>query len=379
MAADGILVRFLLLLTFLFFFPRLIHSAYKIPAPITELFIGIAVALIAPSFFTGSEMVAVLSTIGIITLFVFAGLEADVTFLEQKKRVFIENILIQLALFAFMGFIINKLFGYSMQVSLLISIAIITPSASFILATIHDLHINDKRWIEAKALSTEIIGIVLMAILIGVSDAIHLAITVAVLISLVALLPKVLEFLYKHIFSKLVKTEFPFILVIAIVSAFITELIGLHFLVGAFIAGLVTKRFVQDLRRTLSQRRTNEIIQGIGFFAATFTPFYFFSIGLLLTRKAFSIAIVAAAFLLFIVVSALRLGLVYAYRRRRIHREQAHVSLRISMMLLPTLVFTVVIAEILLDTFFIPYAVFAVLVIYGILTSMAPLLLAKRI
>ena len=42
----------------------------------------------------------------------------------------------------------------------------------------------------------------------------------------------------QKIFSKIIGCEFSFIFVVAMISAFVTEYVGVHFLVGAFIAGL---------------------------------------------------------------------------------------------------------------------------------------------
>jgi Kef-type K+ transport system membrane component KefB len=376
-AASTIFTEFLLLLATLFFLPRLLER--WIPHPISEVLIGIVVAVFVPTFFTNVEVIEVLASIGIITLFVYAGLEADTQFIVRHKKVFIENVLLFVGLVLVCGYAIYYLSAFNLQVSLLLSLALLTPSASYILSITKKLSSRERQWIEGQALAAEISAILLMVGLLGSHDLMQLAITFGILVILVLLVPVLLNSLYKHLFSKLVGTEFSFIFVIALGAALITDHYGMHFLVGAFIAGLVSQAFIARISadrsyKQVTKKQAQSIIEGFGFFASVFAPFFFFSTGLLMHRDMFTWKAIGIGVVLVCVLSIVRAAITYWHRQLRLD-EKIAVTTRVSTYLLPTLVFTFVIAGILYSSELITQSVFGVLLLYGILVSLVPLLL----
>ncbi|MBE3094334.1 MAG: cation:proton antiporter [Actinobacteria bacterium] len=202
---------------------------------------------------------------------------------------------------------------------------------------------------------------------------------------LITLLPYVLKFLYKKIFSKLIGTEFSFIFVVAMISAFITEFVGIHFLVGAFTAGFVAKRFISDNVNDenyehFSEHFGQQLMIGFWFFALIFTPFYFYSVGLNIKSSMFAFDTLIFAVLLCIVIVLFRIGIMSFHRIIRM-KEKISTAIDINSMLIPALVFTFVITEILLKQFHINDVIYSVLMLYGVFTTIigtAFFLLAMR-
>jgi Kef-type K+ transport system membrane component KefB len=376
MSADNIVVEFLLLFTLLFFLPRLIHRMHDIPHPLTEVFLGIILGLFAPEWFTQSDTVRVLSTIGIVTLFVYAGLEADTTFIRKRWKVFAETVAMFFILVALLTWGLTAFLAIPIVTAALIALALATPSASFILSVSKNLVSEDKRWVESKSLTMEIIGIVLLALVLSGTDWKRLLLLALTMGTLIVIVPRILRILYRGVFSKLIGTEFPFILAVALMSAALTEAIGLHYLVGAFFAGMVAKRFIEDLAKDrayahVTRERGHEIAEGFGFFAATFAPFYFFTVGLQITPDIISWQTVVGAIVAFLIVGALRTAITFYHRSRRI-LEHPRSSTRIAVLLLPTLVFTFVIAEILHEQYALSDQLFGGLLVYGLVASLVP-------
>jgi len=373
MIADDVLVKFFVILALLFFLPKVVNSSTKIPDALTELMIGIILGITIPSFFFIDDMITILATIGIVTLFVFSGMDVDTTFIVKNKKFFIEHIILHILIFIAVGLAILLYLQLSLQISFLISLALTTPSASFILSSIKTDKKERKQWIENKALAGEITGVTFMVILLNFSDITMLLLSLVTLVLLITLLPLALEFLYKKMFSKITGCEFSFIFVVTMISAFITEIVGIHFLVGAFIAGFVAKRFISDIVKDESYEHCSEhfgqqLIIGFGFFALIFAPFYFFSVGLKIKSSMFVNDTLILAVLLCIVIVLLRIGIMSIHRIVRI-KEKISTAIEINAMCIPTLVFTFVITEILLKQFQISDNIYSVLMLYGVFTT----------
>ncbi|MBN1792942.1 cation:proton antiporter [Candidatus Woesearchaeota archaeon] len=383
MAMENLLIRFLVLITILFFLPKFINKFYKVPYPLTEIFLGIMLGLLVPNFFYLDDMTNILATLGIITLFVSAGIEVDIPFITKNKSFFIGNLARHVLLFAIVGLGFSIAFKMPMHESLLVSIALTTPSASYILSALNHASRKDKIWVSNKAIAGEVIALILLIILLKIENPPELLLTIAILAVLIFALPYLFKVFFKRVFSELAGTEFSFIFVIALISAYLTEYLGVHFLIGAFIAGFISRRFVTQIvkdkdYRHLTQKKGDAIIESFGFFASTFIPFYFFSIGLKIELNLLTYYNVGMAIGLAIVVSAVKI-ITIAIHRKVSMKESFLDGMRMGAMLLPTLVFTFVIATLLRRMAMIDDSLFAILMFYGIFTSIMGLLLPKLI
>lgn len=385
MAVEDILVKFFVILAVLFFLPKAVNRVSKIPDALTELMIGIMLGLALPSFFYVDDMITILGTIGIVSLFVFSGMEVDTNFIVTNKKFFTEHIMLHLLIFIVVGISIFFYLQTSPQIALLVSLALTTPSASFILSYIKNLEKEWKQWIQSKVLAGEITALILMDILLSFSDITRLLFSLVILALLITLLPIIMQFLFRKLFSKLIGCEFSFIFVVTMISAFITEFAGIHFLVGAFIAGFVAKRFINDIVKDESYEHCSEvfgqqIMIGFGYFVLIFAPFFFFSVGLKMKSSMFSFDTLLLAVVICIIIVIVRIGIMSVHRIVRM-KEKNSTALSIYALCVPTLVFTFVITDILLKQFQISDMIYNVLMLYGVFTSVvgtAVLLLTIR-
>jgi len=373
MALNDVLVKFFVILALLFFVPKVVNSTTKIPDALTELMIGVILGIALPSFFFIDDMITILGTIGIVTLFVFSGMEVDTNFIVKNKKFFIEHIILHILIFVAVGLAILFYFQLSLQIAFLISLALTTPSASFVLSSVKTVEKERKQWIESKALAGEITGLTLLVVLLNFSDLMMLLLSLVTMILLITILPFAMEQLYKKIFSKIIGCEFSFIFVVTMISAFITEYMGVHFLVGAFIAGFIAKQFISDIVKDESYVHCSEhfgqqLIIGFGFFALIFAPFYFFSVGLNITSAMFVDDVLMVAALLCLIIVLLRVGIMSLHRIVRI-KEKISNAIYINALCIPTLVFTFVVTDILLIQFQISDVLYNSLMLYGFFTT----------
>jgi Kef-type K+ transport system membrane component KefB len=116
---------------------------------------------------------------------------------------------------------------------------------------------------------------------------------------------------------------------------------------------------------------SEQMLHAVEVFASFFVPFYFFSAGLGLERADFTLPAVALGVIFFAVMVPVLVGTV-ALQRRVALGEAFSRSFRVAVPMLPTLVFTLVIAEILRSEFNLEPMIFGGLIVYTMLNTVLP-------
>src|SRR3546814_3986686 len=106
-------------------------------------------------------------------------------------------------------------------------------------------------------------------------------------------------------------SEFSLLVMVGFLAAFITYKLGVYYLVGAFIAGLIARL----LRIRMPRLASNDNIHALRLFATFFVPFYFFHAGTLVSRDALSWEALGLGLVITAVVLPLRIGTVWLQRR----------------------------------------------------------------
>ena len=213
---------------------------FRIPSGITAFAIG-CVCVNIDLLASDDQLILMLARLGITSLFLFAGMEINISEIKEHskpltKYLFKSLLIIFLSAMAFVFF-----FKESIQVSMIIGIAILTPSAGFILSSLggYNFTDNQKFWIKIKAISKEIAAITVLFFALQINDPQSLGISILVLAALIYILPKIFKFFLKTIAPYAPGTEVSFLVLIAFTTGIITKKLGTHYLVGAFITGVV--------------------------------------------------------------------------------------------------------------------------------------------
>ena len=371
---EDILVKFLIIISLLFFIPKVLFKLKKIPTSITEIFLGILLGILFPAFFFIDDVIRVLGALGIITIFLVGGMETDLPYILKNKKYFLESILLQFILIIIVSIITFYIFKQTFQVSLIISLALMTPSAGFIfsLLTHSEESHESKKLIQSTVICLEILSLLLLLIFLNLGSIITIVIGIISILLIIFLLPIILQWLYEHMFKKIFGAEFSFIFVVALISAYITEWIGVHFIIGAFVAGIVSKQFLDKINNGLwKMSPEHSITQSFVFFSHMFAPFYFFSIGLMFTLELLNLKTFLLALAAFIIVMGLRF--LPSFIHHKFKGRKHYQSINLSIIILPTLLFTFVITELLNTHFKLEKTIIGAILIYGILASTIPL------
>jgi Kef-type K+ transport system membrane component KefB len=360
------------LLFVLFVVPRVLQR-YRIPSAVTALAFGV-IAGVGLSLFQGDGTVALLSTLGIVSLFLFAGLDVDGHELRREWVPIVTYVALFLTVLAIVTTVFARVVHFDVRSSVLIALALLTPSTGFILDSLGGWGLSEQErfWIRSKAIAAELIALSILFVVLQSTSFARLGWSSLALVGMVALLPLIFRGFAKAILPYAPKSEFGLLMLVAAMCALITHRLGVYYLVGAFVTGMIA----QQSRGRLPALSSGPMLGAVEAFASLFVPFYFFHAGLELHAEDFSVAAMATGLGLCAVMLPLRVWLVAIHRRLRFG-EPWDTSVRVGVPMLPTTVFTLVLAEILRERFHAPPAIFGGLIVYAVVNTLLPGLLLR--
>jgi Kef-type K+ transport system membrane component KefB len=363
---------YLLLIFGLLVVPRALQR-WKIPAPLTSLAFGI-IAMLVWGDETHDPVITLLSTLGISSLFLFAGLEVEPKALRRGVLPLVAHLVIRIVTLVGTAWLAWRYFGLGWQAAGLLALALLTPSTGFILDTLARLGLDEEErfWVTSKAIAGELLALAALFVVLLAGDPVQLAISSGVLVAMLVGLPLVFVALGRWVVPHAPGSEFSLLLMVGLVAAYITYKLGVYYLVGAFIAGLVAR--LLHTRMPLLASDVN--LHAVRLFASFFVPFYFFHAGTLVPEDALSLDALWIGLGLTAVVLPLRVAMIWA-QRRLMFGEGGHNSLRVSVALAPTLIFTLVLAAILRARFGISAELFGGLLLYAALNTILPSLVLR--
>ncbi len=358
---------YIVLLFALFVLPRFLQR-FRLPSAITCVFLGLG-AGVGLSLFAHDNTIGLLATFGIVSLFLFAGLEINFAELRSHAWILLQYIGFHLVGLAAISYAAMLVFDLPVRPAVLVALALLTPSAGFILDSLKALHLDERErfWVRTKVIAIELVALAALFAVVQSSTATRFSVSLLVLIGLIAILPLLLKFFAKVLLPYAPRSEFAFLLMLAVVCAFVTRELGVYYLVGAFVAGVAAQRFREELPAMASE----QMLHAVELFASVFVPFYFFNAGLHLNREDFSVAALFTGGAFLAIMIPVRLFWICVHRRIAL-KESFVGGLRIGVAMLPTLVFTLVIAGILRDTFEVSGNIFGGLIIYTLANTLIP-------
>lgn len=366
-------VRYVLLLFGLFVVPRLLQR-FRIPAAITAFGLGV---LAGPGlgWQQHDPAIGLLSTLGIVALFLFAGLEVEVEELAGEKWILLEHVAIRAAAIGLVAVLGAIAVDLTPRIAALSALALLTPSTGFILESLDALGVPaaTRFWIRSKAIASELLALVVMFVILQSASAQKLAVSSGILLVLILLVPLAFRLFARAIVPYAPKSEFAFLVILAAVCALVTRKLGVYYLVGAFVVGIAAQR----LRERLPAMTSERMLHAVEAFASLFVPFYFFHAGLELQRGDLGLEAARTGLVFLLAFVPLRLFLVNLHRRFRLG-EALRASQAVSVPMLPTLVFTLVLAQILRERFAAPAWLFGGLIYYAVGNTLLPSLLLRK-
>jgi Kef-type K+ transport system membrane component KefB len=366
-------VAYLVLIVGLMVIPRALQR-WRLPAPLTSFGLGMIAAL----FFAGAgtdPTLALLATLGISSLFLFAGLEIEPDDLSRGRWPLIGHLAVRSVTLTAVMALAMRGFGFEWQAAALLALALLTPSTGFIIDTLPALGLDEheRYWVRIKAISGEILALLVLFVVLQSSSWQTLAWSSAALVLIMVGLPAAMLVLGRSVVPYAQGSEFSLLVMLGVIAAFLTHEIGVYYLVGAFLAGFIARLLKPRLPRLASDAN----LHAVRMFASFFVPFYFFHNGANVPTEALGLRALGIGVALTVVVLPLRVAIVWV-QRRIVNRENARSSLRVAAALTPTLIFTLVLATILRERFQIADALYGGLLFYAGASTLLPSLVLAR-
>ncbi|MEZ4872053.1 MAG: cation:proton antiporter [Bdellovibrionales bacterium] len=163
-------------------------------------------------------------------------------------------------------------------------------------------------------------------------------------------------------------------ILIALLCGVITTKLGTYYLVGAFIVGMTAGRF----KHFIEHEKSQNVLYSVSFFFSFFVPFYFYRAGLtfpteILSWEGFGVGVVFLLIFLPIRLAEV-MSTIWLFIRGNLED-----SLTISIPLLPTLIFGLVIATVLREQFEVSGYLVSGLIVYTIGSSIIPWFFLKKV
>lgn len=349
-------------------------QCFKIPAAITCVGLGVAFGLGFETF-QDEPTIKLLAVLGIVAMFLFAGMEIDFAELKKERSILLQHIVIQVVSVLAATFVLTKTMNLDARAAMLVAFALFTPSTGFILDALPTLPVTEAEafWIKTKAISTEIVALAGLFFLLQSSTGIHLAYSSLAMLGMIILLPALFLLFAAKILPHAPKTEFAFLVIAALLCASITKKLGVYYLVGAFVVGIVQQR----MRTKIPAIAPPHLLHAVELFAGFFIPFYFLKAGLSLRAENFTIKALVLGLSFAAIALPLRILMVALHRRISLG-EPLKKGARMGIALLPTLVFALVLSDILREKFHASPDMMGALIVYAILSTVLPSLIIRE-
>jgi Kef-type K+ transport system membrane component KefB len=262
------------------------------------------------------------------------------------------------------------------QAGILLALGLLTPSTGFILDALPTSGLTPAEQGEVclSAIAGEVTALLVLFVVSQAGSVAGLAISTGILIALIVLTPFLFLLLGKYVMPYAPGSEFSLLIMVGIICAAVTQNIGVHYLIGAFVAGLVASM----LRTRMASLASEENLNAVRLFASFFIPFYFFHEGLNVPASALGLKAMVGGLALAGMVIPIRLAKIWLEARFLSHRS-VRGAFRVSVALTPTLIFTLVIAEMLREVFHISDVLYGSLLMYAAVTTILPSFVLPRL
>jgi Kef-type K+ transport system membrane component KefB len=360
-------IAYLALIFALIVIPRALQR-FRLPAPLSSFALGMLAAWLVGAEYHDATLI-LLASLGISSLFLFAGLDIDLDNLKRGRWPLLSHLLLGAIVLIAAASATMRYYGYSWNTSALIVLALLTPSTGFILESLPRLGLNadERYWVTIKAIGGEILALLVVFVVLQSDSAVHLAGSTAAILAMMLGIPLLFRWLGRLVVPYAPGSEFSLLVMVGLMAAYLTNALGVHYLVGAFLAGFIARL----LRRQMPQLATEANLQAIALFASFFIPFYFFYAGMGVPAKAMTWEALQLGLILTACGLPFRIAWLWL-QRRFVRGESALGSLRVATALTPTLIFTLVLATILRERFHITDTLYGALLVYAALSTLLP-------
>jgi len=267
---------------------------FGIPTIMGELIVGIIIGPAVLGLIEPNEIIEVLAELGIFFIMLHTGVETNPReFISALKKSF--GIATVGALVPFLASMsIALLFGYSMNTALFVGITLTATAVVVTLKVLNDLKLQNTRLarvIVASCILDDLLSLVFFSLILSVVKSEEISFFALFMVGVKSIIFFVVTivagyYLYpvlRRPFQKPGGKGFTFLLILGLGFGLFAELIGLHMILGAYLAGLF---FREEVASKALIRKVEDRLFGIAY--SFLGPIFFISLGFHITFEAFT-------------------------------------------------------------------------------------------
>lgn len=265
-----------------------------IPTIMGELVAGILIGPAALGLIEPNEIIEVLSQLGIFFILLHTGVETNPRdFVTALKKSF--GIAFIGALFPFVTTMsIALLFGYTLKTALFVGITLTATAVVVTVKILQDLNLSNTRLarvIVASCIIDDLLSLIFFSLILSVvksEDVSFISLGIIALKSTLFFVATIvagyyLYPLFKRPFQNSDGKGFTFVLILGLGFGLFAEVIGLHMILGAYLAGLF---FREEVANKELVKKVEDRLYGIAY--SFLGPIFFISLGFNITFQAFT-------------------------------------------------------------------------------------------
>lgn len=268
-----------------------IAEYFKQPAVLGELLAGVVVGASGFGLVKGNDFIGILAQIGAIVLLFEAGITSEYeSFMKVKGWAFVVACVGVFCPFV-LGYFVSLFYGLKIMEAVFVGAALTATSVGITVRVFQDLgriKSKESQIVIGAAVIDDIIGLIILAVVVGVSSS--GSVSIANILRITGLAAAFLTgalllgnfaapFLLKFVHQMRVRgVLFVFSFAFCLLMAFFSQAAGLAPIVGAFAAGLV-------LSRTEHQEQVESQVKPV---ADIFTPIFFIMMGAVVNIRLFN-------------------------------------------------------------------------------------------
>lgn len=278
-------IESILLVLLIVWIVGIIFRRLSMPAILGELLAGVLFGPALLGLIEPNETIKILAELGIFFLMLHAGLETDPKDLLHSSKTALLTGLGGILFPLILGFAVSKIFGYNTLTSMFIGVSLSITAISVSAKVFKDFKINNSaiaHTVMGAAIADDILAFIMLSVLLGFKetgmlDPMSIAIIIGKVIlffSSVLLIGEKILPSFNKIFQSNKSKAFTFTLLIALSFGLFAEWIGLHYILGAYLAGLFVKEEIVDPKLF---SKIEDRLHGLSY--SFLGPFFFISLG----------------------------------------------------------------------------------------------------
>ena len=184
---------------------------------------------------SNDDTLSLLATLGISSLFLFAGLEVDLGGLRRGLAALLVHLAVRSLTLAAVAWAAVRGLDIPWQAAILVALALLTPSTGFILESLARLGLDEQErfWVTSKAIGGEMLALVVLFVVLQSGSLQTLALSTAAQLAMLFLLPLLFIGLMRFVVPYAAGSEFALLVMVGLVAAYVTKQLGVYYLVGA--------------------------------------------------------------------------------------------------------------------------------------------------